>query len=105
MDIKKIVALLPEEKQSIFRAQYAERSKSAIVGFFIALFFGLIGLHAAYFGKPVHMIAWILVSIVIGTATFGTGLFFVWLVAIVDGIFGAWRANKSLANELYATFK
>ena len=105
MNVERLVELLPEEKRGVFRTQYAEQRKSAFVGFLIAVFFGGIGLHAAYFGKPVHMIAWILVSVVVGAATFGVGLIFVWLVAMADGIFGAGRANKALANELYATFK
>ena len=105
MDIERLVALLPEEKQSIFRSQYEAKRKSAAIGFLIALFFGGLGLHAAYFGKPVHMIAWILVSIAVALTTAGWGVIIVWLVAIMDGIFGAERANQSLANELYATFK
>lgn len=72
-------------------------TKSVGISLILTFFFGALGmLYSTIWGAVIMII----VTIIVGTITFGMGLFLLWPICMIWGAFAAASYNKKLFNEI-----
>ncbi|MDB2705209.1 hypothetical protein N9Y67_01560 [Pseudomonadota bacterium] len=72
-------------------------TKSVGISLILTFFFGPLGM---LYSTILGAIIMIIVSILIGIVTFGTGVFLIWPICMIWGAFSAASYNKKLFNEI-----